>query len=224
MNLKAESIKRVIVYGMGLMILAFGIAFSINSNLGVSPVSSLPYVVSLILGTNLSRGIFLVYCISVVIQIIILRKDFKIRNLMQLVVTFFFGYFTDFANYVLGDFCFPTYFGQLLMLGISIVLMAIGLCTYINVQLQSMPIESLIQAFALKITKKPFHETKIYIDSSLVIIAVVLSFLFLGNIQGVREGTLLAAVLVGRTMKEVRKVILPLLDKYVFDSKESEKA
>lgn len=216
MNSRIQFVKRVLLYCTGLMVLAFGIAISINSNLGISPVSSLPYVVSLILDTNMSKGIIIVYTISVLLQILILRKEFKPINLFQLLITVFFGYFTDFARFVIGDFVIPTYFGKIAMILISTVLVASGLCLYINAKLISMPIESLIQAVAYKITKKPFHDTKVIIDSSMVIIAIGLSLTFLGRLEGVREGTIISAILVGKCMKQVRKVIIPFIDKYVF--------
>ena len=66
---------RILLYCVGLLFLAFGVAFSVNSNLGVSPVNSLPYVISLILKVDLGRCIIGVFVVYMVVQIIIKRKE-----------------------------------------------------------------------------------------------------------------------------------------------------
>ena len=109
---------RIVIYIIGLFFLALGVAFAVNSNLGVSPVTSLPYVVSLISGTALSTCVIVVYGSYIVLQILILRKEFRIINLTQIIFSSIFGYFTDFTKWLLGDFTLPTYAGQLVMLAL----------------------------------------------------------------------------------------------------------
>ncbi|MDR5177909.1 hypothetical protein RHO54_25730, partial [Salmonella enterica subsp. enterica serovar Typhimurium] len=62
-------IKRILIYGTGLMCLAFGVAFSVNSGLGVSPVNSLPYIVSLITGTELGNCVTIIFSLYILIQV-----------------------------------------------------------------------------------------------------------------------------------------------------------
>ena len=131
---------RIGIYIIGLFCLALGVAFAVNSNLGVSPVTSLPYVVSLISGTALSTCVILVYGSYILLQVLILRKEFRIINLTQIIFSAIFGYFTDFTKWLLGDFTLPTYAGQLAMLAISIVVVALGVFLYIEVDLVPMPI------------------------------------------------------------------------------------
>ena len=124
---------RIVLYCVGLLFMAFGVAFSVNSNLGVSPVNSLPYVISLIVHQDLGRCIIGVFVTYMVVQIIIKRKEYKWINLTQLIFSTIFGYFADFAKGVMHGFTIPTYFGQLLMMAISIVLVAIGVAIYMDV-------------------------------------------------------------------------------------------
>ena len=104
---------RILLYCVGLMFLAFGVAFSVNSNLGVSPVNSLPYVISLILKVDLGRCIIGVFITYMIVQIIIKRREYKWINLTQLIFSTIFGYFADFAKGVMHGFVIPTYFGRL---------------------------------------------------------------------------------------------------------------
>ena len=207
-------LARLAVYCLGLLILAFGIALAVNSNLGVSPVSSLPYVVSQIVGISLGTCTIAVYICYILLQMVISRK-FQPALLLQLVFSTIFGWFVDGAKYVLGDFCLPTYFGQLAMLAASILLIGFSLVLYIDVKLAPMPAEGLVGCLSEKL-HKPFSQMKTFVDCSSVLIGAVLSLLFLGKLVGIREGTILTALLVGRMMGTLRKFVGPWIQKICF--------
>ena len=210
----AKLAARLAIYCLGLLILAFGIALAVNSNLGVSPVSSLPYVVSQIAGISLGTCTILVYICYILMQMVISRK-FQPALLLQLVFSTIFGWFVDGAKWVLGDFCLPTYFGQLAMLAASILLIGFSLVLYIDVQLAPMPAEGLVGCLSEKLGK-PFSSMKTLVDCSSVLIGAVLSLLFLGKLVGIREGTILTALLVGKMMGLLRKSVAPLIRKICF--------
>ena len=108
MKLK-QWVARVVIYAIGLLVLAFGVAFSVNSNLGVSPVNSFPYVVSLIVGKSLGTCVTVIFISYILLQILILRKDFQWINLTQILCSTLFGKFVDMAKMIVGDFTIPTY-------------------------------------------------------------------------------------------------------------------
>ena len=210
----ARLAARLGIYTLGLLILAFGIALAVNCKLGVSPVSSLPYVVSLIFNVSLGTCTTIVYATYVLLQMVLLRK-FQPALLLQLVFSTIFGWFVDGAKYVLGDFCLPTYFGQLAMLAASIVLIGFSLVLYIDVKLAPMPAEGLVGCLADKLGR-PFSQMKTAFDCTSVLVGAVLSLLFLGALVGIREGTVLTALLAGRMMGQVRKLIGPWIRKLCF--------
>lgn len=217
MKVQTYFIRRVVIYILGLLFLAFGVAFSVNSNLGVSPVNSLPYVVSLITETDMGSCVIVIFGSYILVQILLLRRNFQWINLTQMVFSTLFGYFVDFAKWVVGDFALPTYFGQLAMLAISIILVAAGVCLYMDVKLVNMPMEGMTHA--IKGTLLPglaFHDVKVIMDCVVVGIGVVLSFLFLGRLDGIREGTVICALLVGKLMKPIKKILQPAMDSYCF--------
>ena len=206
-------LRKAAVYAAGLLFMAFGVAFSVNSGLGVSPVNSLPYVVSLVLGVDMGSCVIGVFSFYVLVQILIYRRDFKWINLTQILFSTLFGYFVDFAKAVVGDFALPTYPGQLIMLAVSMVLVALGVCLYMDAGLVNMPMEGMTNAIAERIVKKPFHDVKVAVDCLAVAAAILLSFVGLGGLEGIREGTLLCALLVGKMMKPMQKVLAPLVDR-----------
>ena len=210
-------IARVIIYMIGLLILAFGVAVSVNSNLGVSPVNSLPYVISLIVEKKLGTCVTVVFLSYILLQILILRKDFQWFNLAQILCSTLFGKFVDFAKMVVGDFAIPTYAGRLTMLAISIVLIAIGISMYMGVKLINMPMEGLTAAIASKLSNAKFHNVKVAVDCVAVGTGIVLSFVFLGGLFGIREGTVISAMAIGKVIPYVNKVTLPIIQKFCFE-------
>ena len=172
----AQWASRVVLYVVGLFFMALGVAFAVNSDLGVSPVTSLPYVVSLIADRALGTCVIAVYGVYIVLQILILRREFRLINLTQILFSTVFGYFTDFTKWLLADFALPTYAGQLAMLAISIVAVAFGVFLYMETDLVPMPMEGLTQAIARK-AGKPFHNVKIVVDCTSVVIGIVLAAL-----------------------------------------------
>ncbi len=221
-QLGSKYLKKILVYSFGLLFLAFGVAFSVNSNLGVSPVNSLPYIVSKILSVDMGRCVIVIFCSYIVLQILILRKNFKWINLTQIFFAIMFGYFVDLAKYLLGDFAIPTYFGQLLMLFISIVFVAMGVCLYMNAKLVSMPMEGLTQAVNTTFfPNKSFHDVKIIMDCTVVITGCILSFVFMGELVGIREGTFICAILVGKFMKPMQVYLVPLVEKVIAEKSNS---
>ena len=210
----AQLAARLGIYCLGLLILAFGIALAVNSKLGVSPVSSLPYVASLITNISLGTCTTVIYGLYILLQMVLSRK-FQPALLLQLVFSTIFGWFVDGAKFLLGDFCLPTYLGQLAMLAASILLIGFSLVLYIDVQLAPMPAEGLVGCISAK-NGKPFSSMKTAFDCTSVLVAAVLSLLFLGRLTGIREGTVLTALLVGKTMGTLRKFVGPWIRKLGF--------
>lgn len=210
-----QFVIRVLIYCLGLLSLAFGVAFSVNSNLGVSPVNSLPYVISRIVNVQMGTCVTAVFCFYILLQILILGRKFNPVNLLQIVFSTIFGYFVDFAKMVLGDFTIPTYFGQLTMLAISIPLIAVGIALYMDAQLVPMPMEGLSSCLADKFGVS-FPNMKTIVDCLVVGVGLVLCFVFLGKLDGLREGTIITAVVTGKVIALIKKPLSPILKKICF--------
>lgn len=213
----AQFALRVLIYCLALLIIAFGVAISVNSNLGVSPVNSLPYVISQIIHVQMGTCVTVIFCFYILLQVIILRKEFQPIQLLQIVFSTIFGYFVDFAKWVVGDFAIPTYFGQLAMLAVSILLIALGVLLYMDVQLVPLPMEGLSSSIAKKLNK-PFPTMKTIVDCVVVGLGVVLCFVFLGRLDGIREGTIITAIVTGKIIGILKKWISPFIERTCFGS------
>lgn len=82
---------RLIFYFTGLAIMAFGVALSVKSDLGVSPISSIPYTMTCVAGIELGRATIIFSAFMVLVQAVLLRTKFRLFNLLQLPVGILFG-------------------------------------------------------------------------------------------------------------------------------------
>lgn len=218
-------LNRILVYVVGLFIMAFGVSLSLKSNLGVSPVNSLPNEISLVMnsfGINLSLGnaVIIIFSCYVLVQILIKRRRFPLIDLTQVIFSIIFGYFTNFTGMITNASSYLTNLPmRLLFMAISMVFIAFGVSIYMNAKLVNMPMEGMTLAIS-EALGKPFARVKIVVDCSTVILALVLSLVFLHGIEGVGVGTVLAAVCVGLLVKPIQKLVSPALTRFCFGGAE----
>lgn len=216
MHCDRKFLLRMGLYLLGLFILALGVAFSVNSGLGVSPVNSLPYVLSQVLGVSLGRCTTGVFCFYLLMQILLLRRRFQWVNLSQLLFSAVFGYFVNAAKALLGSFTLPGYVGSLGMLAVSIGLIALGILLIVDVRLVPMPMEGLTLAITSMQKRLAFHQVKMIVDCLAVLAAVLLSLLLLGGVVGVREGTLITALAAGWVIGQLQRPLKPRIERLCF--------
>ena len=205
MNRKVVALcKRYFTLCLGLVIMAFGVAFSIKASLGTSPISSLPYVVSLLAPLSVGNATILMHCVFIALQILILRRNYRPIQLAQLPVAILFGYLTDFAVWAIQGLSCATYLEQWLFCGVGIVLVALGVSLEVTANVVTLAGEGLVLAIC-QVLPVQFGPMKVGFDVTLVAISSALSLLFLGRLEGVREGTVAAAILVGLLARQFNR-------------------
>ena len=207
--------KRLVVYVAGLFCMAVGVVLSVKSALGVSPVTSLANVVSQILQADLGMCTTAVYCLYLVVEMGVLRRDFKPRMLLQVVGTFIFGALVSLVTEMLSFLPAPELYAmRLLYLAASIPLVALGVMLYLAPNILPLPAEGLSLALSMK-TGRSVAACKTVFDCTVVAVSVVLSLVFFRGLVGIREGTVLSALLVGFVMKRFMGVCQPALLRFV---------
>ena len=207
-----KKINRYVIYLISLFIISLGASLSIKANLGTSPLICLPYVCSLI--TNLSVGIviFLFTILFIVIQIALLGKGFEKRQYLQLVIGFIFSFFVDFSLMIVNFINPIGYINQFLLLLFSCLVVAFGVLLEIQTEVVYLPADGVIVAIS-QVLKKEFPKVKPFVDTSMVIIAAILSIVFLGYLAGVREGTIISALIIGPIVKILKKYFDPYVSR-----------
>ena len=207
-------VKRYLVLCLGLMIMAFGVAFSIKAGLGTSPISSVPYVVSLFSPLTVGTATICMHCVFILLQILLLRRKYDPIQLMQLPVALLFGYLTDFAVWCIKGISCSSYLDQWALCAIGILLVGIGVSLEVTAGVVVLAGEGFVLAVC-RVFPIKFGNMKIAFDVSLVIIGCILSFIFLHGLYGVREGTIAAAILVGTAAQQINKLLASTAEKHL---------
>jgi uncharacterized membrane protein YczE len=212
--MKTEYIKRYMFLCVALFIMSLGVAFSIKANLGTTPISSVPHVVSLISPLTVGVATIIMHCVFILLQIAILRRRYQPIQLMQLPVALFFGFMTDFSVWMIDGITYDSYLTQWLLCIIGIVLVAIGVSMEVTANVVTLAGEGLVLAIC-KVVPIKFGNMKVAFDVMLVVIAIVMGVVAKGELLGVREGTIAAAVLVGLLSKQICKPVKKIMDRLI---------
>ena len=212
----SDYIKRYVVLITGLFIMAFGVALSTRADLGTSPISCPPYVLSFVIPFTMGDITIAMHVLFILVQILLLRRNYDPVQLLQLAAAFVFGYFTDLTLALTDKITAAGYLQQWGLCLISCVLVAIGVEFEVKANVIMLAGEGTMTAIA-SVFHVAFAKVKIAFDSSMVIIACIISLAMLGNIKGVREGTVAAAILVGLLVKLLDKMLAGFFHKIGLD-------
>lgn len=206
MTNKTELIKRYIFLLVGLFVNGLGVSFITKAGLGTSPITSIPYTLSL--GFTPTVGMFtLVFNIFLVIlQVILLRRNFQLQNLLQLPIIALFSFFIDLTMALLGFMQPETYAMKIVSLIVGCLILGFGVFMEMVANVAMLPGEATVRAVS-DVFSTDFGKTKIAFDSSMTVIAAILSFIMFKHLDGVREGTIVAAILVGFIARLFKKYI-----------------
>lgn len=206
MTNKTELIKRYIFLLVGLFVNGLGVSFITKAGLGTSPITSIPYTLSL--GFTPTVGMFtLVFNIFLVIlQVILLRRNFQLQNLLQLPIIALFSFFIDLTMSLLGFMQPETYAMKIVSLIVGCLILGFGVFMEMTANVAMLPGEATVRAVS-DVFSTDFGKTKIAFDSSMTVIAAILSFIMFKHLDGVREGTIVAAILVGFIARLFKKYI-----------------
>ena len=206
-----ETLKRYLIFLVGLFVNSLGVSLITKANLGTSPISSIPYVLSLNFPFTLGNFTIFFSIFLIVLQLIILRKNFKLEHILQIPVSIIFGYFIDLTMILFSWVNPEAYIMKIVYLLIGCLILGVGVYMEVLADVVMLPGESFVRAIVLT-WKTNFGTTKICFDVSMSVIAAVLSFVFAGRLAGVREGTVIAALLVGFIARLIGKKLVFLKD------------
>lgn len=208
MNFKDIAVR----YGIstaGLVLIAMGVGLSIKSNLGVAPPSCPPTVLNLQF-THISVGTFtwLMHLLFIGLQALILRKNFKLRYLMQIPAAFVFGYLCDVFIWMFDAILYPSTFYpvQILLCVATVLLNAIGIKLEVIGDGWILAGDKMVAVLA-DVFRLPYGTVKVLFDLAMVLFTVVFAYICFGLLTGngstvvIREGTLILALLTGICMR-----------------------
>ncbi len=201
MKITKNSGKRLLFYFGGLLIMTLGVAISVKYDLGVTPISSIPYTMTVVTGMDLGIATILFSVVVVLLQIAMLRKNYQPINLLQIPIGIIFGLFLTACGKLMNVFPNPSNVVLSFMLMLfSTVFVAFGVFLYVPTGFIPLAPEGFLVAFS-KITKIKFGTAKIICDVAMVILSLLTCLIIIHSLGSVGIGTVVSAILVGTEVK-----------------------
>ena len=210
-----SKIKSLVVLFVGISLMSIGIALAKLAQLGTSPISSIPNVMSYITPLSIGNLTMIFMVLMIFLQMVILR-EVNLPIILQIVPGLAFGGLIDVFVEVFSNLGLPALMGhyleQLAFTLLGMVVLSLGVFFEVNSRSILMPGEGLVVALTLR-TKKPFGKLKMYTDLTMVAVALVISLLYFQGLVGIREGTIIAALFTGRLVT-LYSPLIPWVDRF----------
>jgi uncharacterized membrane protein YczE len=193
---KKEISCRYVFFLIGLFVNALGVSLITKADLGTSPISSIPYTLSL--GFTPTLGMFTLYfsILLIALQLVVLGRNFPRQYWLQLPVSFVFSFFIDFTMHLLRFFIPQGYALQVISLLAGCMILGVGVFMEMAANVVMLPGECFVNAIS-QTFHTDFGKTKVAFDSSMTLGAAIVGLFLYQRLAGVREGTVVAAILVG---------------------------
>ena len=213
-----ELVKRYLIFIVGLFINSIGVALITRADLGTSPISSIPYTLSLSFTPTIGQFTIIFSLLLILIQIGIEKKSYEKIQLLQIPVSIAFGYFIDFSmDYIVFWITPENYLQKILFLLIGCLILGFGVYIEVFANVVMLPGEGVVRSITKKFGTN-FGTTKIFMDTAMSIAALLISVILTHQIQGIREGTIIAALLVGYISKCYGRLLLPISRKILVNA------
>lgn len=194
-----ETFRRFAVFTAGVLVCAMGIGFITRAGLGTSPISSFPFVLSLITPVSmgvytLSFNLFFLLCESILV------RRFTLAQALQIPATLLFSLCVDGALRLI-----PSRYGgpladSAVYLLLGCIIMSLGIYLEVLADIIMLPGEAFVRALSRR-TGCGFGNVKVGFDSCLAAVAAIVALCAFGRLNGVGAGTAFSALAVGQLVK-----------------------
>ena len=186
---------------------ALGVAFITTAMLGTVPATSIPNVLSIVYDRfSLGSYLFVLSVIQILLQYVLLKKDFQAIQWLQIIPSVLLSYFVDFFMAHLTFLPVGTYVYKLIWLLVGTVILSFSIALEVKVDLVYLPLDGLNKAIAIR-TGRSFDVIKTITDCTMVAIAVIIILAARQGLYGVREGTIISALIAGYIVKLFTKLL-----------------
>lgn len=198
---------------VSIFLMSFGVVLSVKAGLGSSPISSLPYVVTLATGVSLGTTMLVVYSFFVLLQWVLLRDRKIIPSMLtQIPFTILFSIFVDIIVYALEPWHVVGVAAQWVVMVLSTMVVAIGIVLEIDANVSMLADDGLVLAIHC-VTKLSIGKSLILFDILFILSAFAASLLIFDGFVGVGLGTIFMGITQGLFVnvfsKFVRKYVRP---------------
>ena len=219
-------VRRYILFVIALFINAFGVAFITKADLGTSPITGINYVLSMFTPLTMGQWTIVVNLLFLVLEMPFMRREDyrtdKVLYLLQIPVSLCFGSFIDCSWALLGWLRPAGYAMQVAALVAGCVVLAVGIALEVKANVGMAAGEYFVRAISRRL-RGDFGFVKLAFDVTLVVLACAVSYAAMGSVRGIREGTVVAALIVGPIVHFISPAYR-LLDAWLSPRRQSETA
>lgn len=208
---KENKSLKVLISILALMLLGLGAALQVKAAIGLGPWDALTATISELTNLKFGTASIISNSIMILLQVLILRKAFKMSYWLQVPIVLLFGTVVNFFLYNIVTFEIIHYQQSLIVFFLGNLLAALALSLLVSIDIITMPPEGFSSAVA-KVSKFDFSQVRLSIDIVSVIFCLLSTFLFDTKLQ-IREGTILAIVLFNLFLRIFIKIVKPKMDK-----------
>lgn len=218
MNPNHSIVKRITIYIISLFILGLGVTFFISANLGVPPIASLPYSITLITGISIGITTVIAHFCFILIQIILLKRIKILSIITQLAITVLFGFFIDLTGWLLTFLPAANSYGlRGLYLIIGILSSSIAILLYFMADLPMMPYDTLTRTVVDKFHLH-FGKFRVISDITVVLTSLTICLILLNTFGAIGIGTVIAAYSIGKISGIILLRFQPIIKNWIYPS------
>ena len=195
-------LRRYTIFGVSLLFITLGIGIITKGSLGTSPITSIPYSMSMVF-PQLTLGEFTILfsILLIIFQWILLGpkvidRTTKVNLLLEILISFIFGYLVDFAMWLFAFLNPGEYWMQIVCVFVGVFTLALGVYLQVVANVVMLPGDGFVYALTMKV-RRNYGKVRVTSDTTMVIIAAVIGLLGIGTLGGVREGTFISCFLTG---------------------------
>lgn len=207
-----KNIKRYLLIILAFMIVGTGCAFTLKANVGIGAWDALAKSTSDIIHIEVGTMGMMFNFACVIGQVIILRKKFKLIQLLQIPLSVLLGVVVNFVLYDLLVFGFDSFIGGIAMYVIATVVCAFGVSIVMLLDEVTFALEGFCMAITTLVPVK-FHVVRQSADV-LSVIAIVILTLLLDIPWSIGIGTIIGMLIFGPLLGIFMKLFKPVLKKY----------
>lgn len=197
-------VKRVIIYLLGIVMVSLGIILCKKSNLGISPISSIPFVLEEIVPVSFGTLTIFFHLVNIFLQLLLIHKIGDMQILLQIPVAMLFGQVIDFFQKYI-NFNNEFMINQVIALIFSVFFTALGMVCMISMDMVQNPPDGLVKVISQK-TDKELGKIKIIYDIACILLSIAIGLIFLGKVRGMGIATVVSALFVGKTVIWIKKI------------------
>ena len=193
-----KNIYRLGIYIIGMIFVSLGIVLCVKCELGVSPISSVPYVLGYLTPLTFGTLTMLFHFLNSIVQYILEKRLINVKVLLQIPVAFLFGDIMSFQaeNLIL----------KISLMIMSIMFTALGMHFMLSMKIVQNPPDGTVNILA-HLLKKNVGKIKVNYDIIMVIVSVAIGFIFMQDLKGFGIATVLSAIFAGKTLSLMKKYI-----------------